>query len=86
MAEATIRFQGAAWSVVFALLLAGCPDAPGATGSGADDLARPAADLGCYARPRTHRELLNACTTAQSVEKQPVLPLLRPDGTLPPLP
>lgn len=67
------------------LLLAGCP---GETDSSAAlaDLARPTADLGCYAAPRTHVELLNACTTAQAVDKQPALPLLRSDGTLPPLP
>lgn len=85
MTGTKLRLHGAAWSVV-TLLLGGCPDAPGPVGPGTEDQARPAADLGCYAQPRTHVELLNACTTAQSVDKQPVLPLLRRDGTLPPLP
>lgn len=50
------------------------------------DLASPAPDLGCARMPRTHVEILNACTDAQSVDKRVVLPLLLPDGKLPPLP
>ena len=51
------------------------------------DLGSPASDdMSCYTQPTTHLEILNACTSAQSVSKQPVLPLLRADGTLPPLP
>lgn len=67
------------------LVLAGCPDeSPPAD---AVDLGLPsAADLGCYENPQTHVELINACTPAQSLAKQPTLPLLRADGTLPPLP
>lgn len=83
------HFQRAAGTVGVAagLLLAGCPDAPGSMGTGTADLASPAAvDLGCYAQPQTHIELLNACTSAQSIAKQPVLPLRRSDGSLPPLP
>ena len=34
----------------------------------------------------THDEIINACTTAQKIYKDPNLPLLNPDGTLPPLP
>jgi hypothetical protein len=66
------------------LLLVGCPDdpppPPADLGSSASD------DMSCYNQPTTHLEILNACTSAQSVSKQPVLPLLRADGTLPPLP
>ena len=40
----------------------------------------------CVENPTTHRELINACTTAQKIEKNPVLPLLQSDGGLPPLP
>ncbi len=66
------------------LSLAGCPDDPLPTVA---DLGSPDPDdRACYARPSTHLEILNACTSAQSLSKQPVLPLLRPDGTLPPLP
>jgi hypothetical protein len=66
------------------LCLAGCPEEPAITVA---DLGSPDPDdSACYARPSTHLEILNACTSAQSLSKQPVLPLLRPDGTLPPLP
>jgi hypothetical protein len=40
----------------------------------------------CVLVPVTHDELINACTTAVGVEKSPSLPLLNPDGSLPPLP
>lgn len=73
-----------------ALLLAlhaGCPGDSGAmAGEDRPDLAAPAPDRACVPSPRTHVEILNACTDAQSVDKRVVLPLLRPDGTLPPLP
>lgn len=77
--------------VTIALLLigmqTGCPgDADVGTDEPRPDLASPAPDLGCVRSPRTHVEILNACTDAQSVDKRAVLPLLRPDGTLPPLP
>ena len=68
-------------------LHAGCPGDSGAmTGEDRPDLGAPAPDLACVRSPRTHVEILNACTDAQSVDKRVVLPLLRPDGTLPPLP
>lgn len=72
-------------ALLFALLgLAGCPDEPPLP---VTDLGSPGGDdLGCYVAPVTHLEIINACTGAQSLTKQPVLPLLRPDGTLPPLP
>lgn len=40
----------------------------------------------CYAAPKTHVEIINACTDAQKIDVSPVLPLLQPDGGLPPLP
>jgi hypothetical protein len=40
----------------------------------------------CSTNPATHLELINACTNAAHEDKTPVLPLLRADGTLPPLP
>lgn len=43
-------------------------------------------DADCFMNPQTHEEIINACTTAQKVTKNPTLPLLNPDGTLPPLP
>lgn len=40
----------------------------------------------CVMNPMTHIEIINACTDAEQVDKAPVLPLLEPDGGLPPLP
>ncbi|MET0387690.1 MAG: hypothetical protein ABW321_17095 [Polyangiales bacterium] len=40
----------------------------------------------CIKNPTTHLEIINACTDAEVVEKDPVLPLLLSDGGLPPLP
>jgi len=74
-------------ALVAVLLLSfgsGCPDDTGGTDEGPADLY--VAEPPCVSQPQTHVELLNACTSAQSVDKKPVLPLLRPDGTLPPLP
>jgi hypothetical protein len=42
--------------------------------------------LDCYPNPMTHVEIINACTDAQKIDAMPVLPLLEPDGGLPPLP
>lgn len=68
-------------------LCAGCPvGSENKMAEDAPDLAAPAKEAPCVPSPRTHVEILNACTDAQSVNKRVVLPLLRPDGTLPPLP
>jgi len=40
----------------------------------------------CYTAPKSYVELINACTDAEKVAKNPSLPLLGPDGGLPPLP
>ncbi|APR84048.1 Hypothetical protein A7982_09397 [Minicystis rosea] len=40
----------------------------------------------CVTNPTTHVEIINACTDAQQIDSMPVLPLLQPDGGLPPLP
>ena len=41
----------------------------------------------CIPAPTSaYLELINACTDAEKVDKNPVLPLLQPDGGLPPLP
>jgi hypothetical protein len=42
--------------------------------------------LDCFEHPTTHYEIINACTNAQAIDKQPNLPLLYPDGGLPPTP
>ena len=40
----------------------------------------------CSSEPQSHAEIINACTDAEVVDKHPDLPLLLPDGGLPPLP
>jgi len=76
------RFHGLLFVVA---MLTGCPDDSGAgINDQPQDLSFP--DLACIENPHTHIEILNACTSAQSIDKKPVLPLLHADGTLPPLP
>jgi hypothetical protein len=65
---------------------AGCKGAPEQADGGAPPDSAAPADLGCFVNPVTHLQIINACTSAQQVDKKPSLPLLRPDGTLPPLP
>lgn len=55
----------------------------GNDGGGGTD-GSPAPD--CFTNPKTHFEIINACTDAAKVDKKPALPLLQPDGSLPPLP
>lgn len=40
----------------------------------------------CFLNPKTHFEIINACTDAVRITKNPTLPLLLTDGGLPPLP
>ncbi len=40
----------------------------------------------CFVNPKTHFEIINACTDAVKITKNPTLPLLLTDGGLPPLP
>ncbi len=40
----------------------------------------------CFMDPHTHFEIINACTDAVKITKNPTLPLLLPDGGLPRLP
>ncbi len=40
----------------------------------------------CVLNPKTHEEIINGCTDAVRITKNPTLPLLLPDGGLPPLP
>ena len=49
-------------------------------------LAVDAGALDCYTAPKSYVEIINACTDAEKVIKNPTLPLLGPDGSLPPLP
>lgn len=68
--------------------------APSPTGGSTTDAGGPAtggdggADGGqkdCFENPKTHYEIINACTSATKLVKNPVLPKLLPDGGLPPL-
>ena len=43
-------------------------------------------DGDCFLNPTTHFEIINACTDAVKITKNPTLPLLLTDGGLPPLP
>ena len=63
------------------VLAAACGD----DGPPLQDDARPP-DASCFTNPTTHLEIINACTTAEKIYKDPELPLLLPDGGLPPLP
>jgi hypothetical protein len=39
----------------------------------------------CFDNPQTHYEIINACTNATKIQKNPTLPRLLPDGGLPAL-
>ena len=52
--------------------------------SGMADAEQDAEPL-CTKVPK-HSEIINAVTGSEKVDKDPVLPLLKSDGTLPPLP
>lgn len=44
------------------------------------------ADASCFTNPKTHAEIINACTEAQAIYKDSHPALLNPDGSLPTLP
>ena len=83
---------------VLGLAVAGCGDSGGNVGDdarrvdatavdgGIVDASGPTDDASCFTNPTTHNEIINACTDAQPVAKDPTLPLLLDDGGLPPLP
>lgn len=67
------------------------PDASAGGTGGTDDGGTPATggaggDPDCFTNPKTHLEIINACTNAEKVDKTPKVPLLLPDGGLPALP
>ncbi|MGK0360447.1 MAG: hypothetical protein ACI9U2_002760 [Bradymonadia bacterium] len=74
----------AALSAAFAL--AACDDAAGDPPPDMGPADRGAPPPTCVESATTHREIINACTTATGVQKVAVTPLLRADGALPPLP
>lgn len=79
------------WFLVGLLALAACGDdvatqLDAAPVGDAGVVDADTTDASCFMNPQTHVEIINACTSAEKIDRQPVLPLLNPDGTLPPLP
>jgi hypothetical protein len=78
----------AAWMA----LAAACSDDGGqqlhdAPPSPVDAAVDGATQIPCFSgTPTTHEQIINACTSAQQVVKPNKPPLLRTDGSLPPLP
>ena len=70
-------------------VLAACDSSRAGPGSPDGGVTPSPADGGsdCVQVPTTAEEILNRCPRpgTERVDKQPNLPLLRPDGTLPPL-
>ena len=59
---------------------------PRADGGGLDAGTLPdGAPKDCFDDPKTHFEIINACTNATKLTKNPTLPRLLADGGLPPL-
>jgi hypothetical protein len=80
------RLRGGALALLLCAPLAACDDGPSSVEEPEPDapLAPP-----CFAgTPKTHEELINACTTGivEKIDKRPALPLMGGDGKLPPLP
>jgi len=61
-------------------------DAAPSQGDGGTIVDSGSSDANCFMNPTTHLQIINACTSAQKIDHRPVLPLLNPNGTLPPLP
>lgn len=55
------------------------------TSDGGGDSGGDGGPTDCFVNPKTHNEIINACTNAVRITKNPVLPKLLPDGGLPPL-
>jgi hypothetical protein len=76
--------------LVFALCLfaAACGDNHNTTKDAAvqDGAVDSPPDASCFMNPQTHEEIINACTNAQKYYKDSHPPLMKPDGSLPPLP
>jgi hypothetical protein len=58
----------------------------GSSSSGGTDGGQDSGPNCFSGTPTTYLEIINACTDAAFVDKHPTLPLLQPDGGLPPLP
>jgi hypothetical protein len=71
-------------ALLMALLPLACGGSSSSSDAGADGGGQP--DAACFMNSTSHVEIINACTNAVTIWKSPVLPLLYPDGGLPPLP
>ena len=65
--------------------VAACNDSGGSNGDLDAGTLPDGATKDCFDNPKTHFEIINACTNATRIEKNPTLPKLLPDGGLPPL-
>lgn len=83
-------------AIVVCISAVGCDDSTAVKEPPPDASPPPLADAGptpeedggapdCFTNPTTHFEIINACTDAVKILKDPTLPRLLPDGGLPPL-
>lgn len=73
------------------ILLIALTAACGGNGNGVHDAGIDATtggppDASCFTNPQTYHQIINACTDSVQVFKDSHPPLLRADGTFPPLP
>ena len=88
-------------AIALAMLVAACDDSSSAVketvvkdagspivdgGAAGQDGGADGGPSDCFTNPQTHHEIINACTDAVKITKTPNLPLLYPDGGLPPVP
>lgn len=64
----------------------GASSSGGSSSAGSSSGGSSSGGADCVVDPKTHVEIINACTDAQKVDKNPDLPKLLPGGALPPLP
>lgn len=64
---------------------AGSSNNPGSSGGLDGSVGEDGGLKDCFDNPKTHFELINACTNATRITKNPTLNKLLPDGGLPPL-
>jgi hypothetical protein len=75
------------------LVSAGCDDSSAVKEPSSDagvsnpgnGVAEDGGSKDCFDNPKTHFEIVNACTNATRITKNPTLNKLLPDGGLPPL-